>query len=290
MTTLFQSLGYNYDNSHGSITELSTETKKMLTEMPPLIEPWQAQDLANNSVNGYLQNPVSPVSLTIKNAAISIQNSCSTANGLQGSTGAITALFANIVTTNLSDTAQAFIDHTDRLSGIKTYDDYINDTTGITSTKPFYNTAINYGKSVMYIVNQTDGIVNNAPIMGSFTSLFVKPDLDSLYSLIQTYPTLIQNSITITTETGGTIEEPTTSEVATSSLTLSQVTAINNTITTTKNLMNTRKTHDENYYTNIKKLVTDYNNVRQFSNMGDTQTSLVNDFIGTDKIKSRINS
>ena len=40
---------------------------------------------------------------------------------------------------------------------------------------------------------------------------------------------------------------------------------------------------------NLKTLVTDYNTVRQFSQMGETQLDLVNNHIGTDKLLSRIN-
>ena len=62
-----------------------------------------------------------------------------------------------------------------------------------------------------------------------------------------------------------------------------------NELANTNTLMNTRRTHDETFYTNLKTLVTDYNTVRQFSQMGETQLDLVNNHIGTDKILSRIN-
>jgi hypothetical protein len=149
---------------------------------------------------------------------------------------------------------------------------------------------MNLAKSAMYIVNQTDGIEDNSPIMGSFTSLLVVPQITNLYNTLPGHATLLGNSITITVVTGGTSEEPTSSEVATSSLTLAQATSIKNNVNEIVTLLNTRRTHDENFFTNLKTFMADYNKVRQFSNMGDTQTSLVNNFIGTDKIKTRINS
>jgi hypothetical protein len=40
----------------------------------------------------------------------------------------------------------------------------------------------------------------------------------------------------------------------------------------------------------IQKFVDKYNTTKKFSNMGETETYLVNNFVGTDKIKERINS
>jgi hypothetical protein len=149
---------------------------------------------------------------------------------------------------------------------------------------------MNMGKSAMYIMNQTDGIEDNSPMMGSFTSLFVVPQIEALYAPLPGYVTLLGNSITLSTVEGGTPEEPTSSEVATSSLTSTQATAISNKITEIVTLLNTRRSHDETFYTNLKNFMADYNKTRQFSKMGDTQTSLVNNYIGTNKIKTRINS
>jgi hypothetical protein len=36
--------------------------------------------------------------------------------------------------------------------------------------------------------------------------------------------------------------------------------------------------------------VDEYNSVKKFTHMGETETYLVNNFVGTDKIKERINS
>ena len=290
MTTLFQKLQYNFDDPNKAIEKLPDETLSLMNQMPPMIEPWQTQDLADNNVGGYFQDPTSTVVANIKSSYIQLRNYCLTANGLLGTSGDITSTFASIAGAGLNTVCDTFSAHTGRISGVLDYEDYLEDTTGIISTKPFYETAMNMGKSAMYIMNQTDGIEDNSPMMGSFTSLFVVPQIEALYAPLPGYVTLLGNSITLSTVEGGTPEEPTSSEVATSSLTSTQATAISNKITEIVTLLNTRRSHDETFYTNLKNFMADYNKTRQFSKMGDTQTSLVNNYIGTNKIKTRINS
>ena len=55
-------------------------------------------------------------------------------------------------------------------------------------------------------------------------------------------------------------------------------------------LMETRKVHDENFYNNSRTLMDDFAKVRQFSSMGQSQTALIENYIGTDKLISRITS
>jgi hypothetical protein len=54
--------------------------------------------------------------------------------------------------------------------------------------------------------------------------------------------------------------------------------------------MDTRKLHDENFYTNSRTLMDDFAKVRQFSSMGQSQTALIENYIGTDKLITRITS
>ena len=119
------------------------------------------------------------------------------------------------------------------------------------------------GKSAIYITNQTDGITNTSPILGSFTSLFIGPQLSANANTISsdytTYQTGIQND----------------------TLTLAQYGIIENDLNTASILMTTRQSADVTFYTNLKNMVNNYNTVKQFSNMGETQTYLIQNFIGT---------
>jgi hypothetical protein len=58
----------------------------------------------------------------------------------------------------------------------------------------------------------------------------------------------------------------------------------------TAGFMNTRVSHDETVFTNTKTFVRELSTVRQFTSMGETETYLANNYIGTNKLLSRINS
>jgi hypothetical protein len=120
---------------------------------------------------------------------------------------------------------------------------------------------------------QTDEVSNSSTVLGSMTSILVKPQLDGYSNTISTYANTINSSIT----------------AGVSNMTLTAATEIYNNLANTNNLMNTRRTHDENFFTNLRTLIGNYNNTRQFSRMGETQLDLMNNHIGTDKLKERIN-
>jgi len=63
---------------------------------------------------------------------------------------------------------------------------------------PHYETATQTGKALISLIYQTDGISNNAPIMGNFTSLFVANDLIVIYNTMSTYANIVNNSVVIT--------------------------------------------------------------------------------------------
>jgi hypothetical protein len=304
MTELYQILQYNFDDPNGSVKDFSTDAIAHLDSIPSMIEDWQSQDIANNSVNGYLKNPVSNVTANISSSSNNIINVLDTGTSsnavgvfyvttdVLGTTPAISNVFQDIITvsgsliTQNSNANTSFKSHTDRVSGLTNYTDYLGDPA--TLLKPFYITAMGYGKVAVYILYQTDGISNSSVVLGSFTSLLIKPQLEASYNLITTYANTINSSITVTSSGTGLSNSPFTT-TRTSNLSLLVVTAMYNELANTNTLMDTRRTHDETYYTNLKTLVTDYNTVRQFSQMGETQLDLVNNHIGTDKLLSRIN-
>ena len=166
-TGVFATLGYNFDDPNDKITTLSTGALEHLNNMPTFITTWQAQDIKNNDVGGYHQNPVISEITDFKNITLTILSHSSNANGL-----------GSLVTTSryLANTANAFIDHTNRLSGITPFygEDQVN---------PYLDQAINYGKTALYITNQTDSIENTAPILGSFTSLMIGPQITAMQIL-----------------------------------------------------------------------------------------------------------
>jgi hypothetical protein len=278
MATLFQKLGYSYSDPHGDVTSLSTDTIEHLDSLPPIIEDWQSQDIADSNVGSYNQNPLGSISTSIATSANAILNVSST---IEICTNAgVSAVIANIANSanNLITTANNFKDHTDRVSGVTSYADYITEaTSSIASTKPFKDTIKGYSKLLMYVIYQTDGISNTSIMYGAQTSLFTGPEMNVYYTALSTYANIINSSISYTPN-------------VTSNLTSTQANTIYAMIANTASFIDTRRTHDETFFTNMKNMVSDYQKTRQFSNMGESETDLVNNYTGSSKILTRLNS
>lgn len=287
MAELFYKLGYNFDDPNGYVGDFSSNVISHLENVPSVIEDWQSQDIADDNVGGYLQNPVGTVTQNISSSAnniiFTLSPGANVANipnltvSISGTTPTINTVFQNIlnVASSLylqsSDATNGFKAHTDRVSGVTNFTDYLENTT--INEKPFYNTIMAYSKVGVYIMYQTDEVSNSSTVLGSMTSILIKPQLDGYSNTISTYANTINSSIT----------------AGVSNMTLTAATEIYNNLANTNNLMNTRRTHDENFFTNLRTLIGNYNNTRQFSRMGETQLDLMNSHIGTDKLKDRIN-
>lgn len=157
------------------------------------------------------------------------------------------------LTSCVTSTTQ-FIDHTNKMSGVTPLEQ-------ITDGSPHYNTAMAYSKMCINLVAQADGgntITNNQIMMGSFTSLIIENEANNFNK------TIISSNIYCPLN----------------------IATISNLI----NLYNTRKNHDVNYFNNMKSLMNDYNKVQMYSSYGETESNLLNNFIGTEKLLSRINA
>jgi hypothetical protein len=121
-------------------------------------------------------------------------------------------------------------------------------------------------------------------MLGSFTSILIANTINDYANIVVTYANTINSSITITTETVG--EDVITTKV--SNLSYAAV----NSIATVANTLNTlfleRRVHDESFYTKSNELVSEARSIRRYSNLGVSEDSLVQNFIGTDKLKSRL--
>lgn len=278
MATLFQKLGYSYSDPHGDVTSLSDDTIQHLEALPPIIEDWQTQDISDSNVGGYNQNPLGTISTSIATSANAILNVASTIEIFTNM--GVSNVMANIANSanNLITTANNFKDHTDRVSGVTSYADYITEAgSAIASTKPFKDTIKGYSKLLMYVIYQTDGISNTSIMYGAQTSLFTGPEMNVYYTALSTYANIINSSISYTPN-------------VTSNITSTQANTIFAMIASADSFINTRRTHDETFFTNMKTMVSDYQQTRQFSNMGESETDLVNNYTGSSKILTRINS
>jgi hypothetical protein len=260
---VFATLNYHFDDPNGAVQTFSANTQAHLNTMPAFIESWQAKDIANNDVGGYFQNPVNDYVNTIITYSTSIR---ANANAAIDANSVISGL-DNIVNVanSLATTANAFLAHTNRISGVTPY-------TGQDDTIPYYDTAMGLGKSAVYVMNQTDGIINSAPIMGSFTSILVGP---------QVYANA--NTITIDSTILATVIASNTSNAA-------AITQIQTDLTNINSHLSGRQNNDYTFYTNLKSFMDKYNQTKKFSNMGDTQSFLIENYIGSNKLLTRLNA
>ena len=286
-TGVYNTLGYNYSDPNGLVVDYSANTKAHMNTVPPVITTWQAQDIANGQVGGYLQNPVSGFVHNMSNSAnliISFSPIISSDSPTQTLLANITANahFLSLFDTTYSQNALTFLLHTDRLSGVRlpTDDAFVHiDGTNL----PYYKSAISTGKAVSYIVYQTDEVANTSVLLGSFTSLLSKQQIGDFSLKIANNANTIANSISVVIN----MDETTSYS---SNLTYNTVLQISQDFANVVSLMSERETADKQFYFNSSNLVNNYNTTKQFTNMGQSENFLVNNFIGTDKLKARVNS
>jgi len=266
MTTLFDRLQFNFDTTKfGTSLDLPEESLNTLESMATDIElsDWQLNDMANNDVisTNYYVNPVANVCNSI------------TANLSNLVASIYTISSPNSETTNLLNSAMnciiqldRFKSHTDNISGV-------SETTG-SQTIPSYLTAINTGQVLITLLNKTDGIANSLPAYGSLTSLFVADDLMSNNT------TIGANCQTFISSVSGN----------TTSLSTTTITNIKNRIEVFNTFVYGRWSHDWTFYENSVKLMDDYTKISNLSNIGSTQTYLLENYIGTEKIKTDLSN
>lgn len=289
MATIYDRLGFNGGDliTQAAVSPYSESANNRMNSMKtkPMIADWQAQDIANNSVGGYFVNPVATLGTQIYNTMLSINGlisgySLTSSNANVTIQATITNLL-NISTINAnlgSVYANTFLYVTNRQSNILE--------PGIDVDTIHYTQAMSTGKMLAYLTSQSGGIANNSTITGMFTSVTLADTLTPLVANLTFYSANLANSITIDTGGGGG-GLPLSN---TSNISLVYAQALSNTINTINYIVNKYPTQDQAFYVNAKQVVSDFNSVKQFSNLGGSENFLLNNYIGTPKLKSRINS
>ena len=235
--------------SANGIIEFSDKVINQLNSMPQLLPDWGYEDMRNNEVGGYFKNPVANVSQDIRDTCNTLvtllsANANTNTNAVVGTTSEISTLFTTINTTSANVggyNGGEFIAHTDRISGVTPLTASPSTTGRDTALLPHYDTAMSTGQLIMYLTYQSDGIQNNAPIIGNFTSLFTSSNLVSYYSTVSSYPQTVIHSI----NTG-------TSEC---NLTPTQISTISSSINAVASFMNTKITNDVTFYNNCQAVL-----------------------------------
>ena len=296
MATLFDRTGFNFTDTSGTIGVLPNTAIQQMNAAPALVSSqWMKDDLVDNNITGYYVNPVANSCNTIWLSANTLINTTSSVTG----SGNLTALWTTIntdfksiagysvttgdaenppiVTTQVPGQIVQFINHTNRISGVVP----ITANTDA-ADKPHLEQAMQIGRALTYVIYQVDGREDNAPMLGSFTSILVANTVSDYANVIVTYPNTVNNSISTT------IDPITFDSISTSNLTYNTVNSIAEFANTLYTLLHDRRVHDENFYTKSNQLVNEAKNIRRYENLGASEDNLVQNLIGSDKLKSRL--
>lgn len=259
----------------------SQEVQNKMNLMPKMMNEWQQNDVGNGNTGGYFKNPAAYGAQTVKNSACTFVSITSN-SFMGGNNSTITTIINNtkVVAANLaSNTAVNFLDHTNRLSNVSAQDERLQ--------LPHYETATGYGKMVSYMVNKTDGIQNNSVILGSFSSVLAANNINANANVFLQLTTQFQNSI-YSVETGD--PESGYSTVYYSNISQTTAQTIYDTYVAMNDEMSTRRQQDINFFTNLKTIQARYSEVSKFDGIGRSESDLIMNHIGTDKIKERLSS
>jgi hypothetical protein len=267
MGALYDSLNFP-SSMQGSVKEYDDKTKKHM-ESVKVTNKDEYDDVLNNEVDGYYVNPVGPECESIS----SIASACI----MPGTPSEIVSAANNLISASTSDPSNSFFRHTNRLSGLEPT---LSEETG---DKPTLELALNVGRTVSYYLYQTEGVSDNSITLGCFSSLYTKDDLTNYISTITGYPALISSSITFIPGGEG------SGDTYTSSLSGSQISQIVTAFNNIKAFMDGKRTDDEQYYLRLRGMLNKFKKSGALTSSGLAHKQLVNDVIGTDYAKERVN-
>jgi len=302
---VFSRLQYSFDTTKfGDTVNLNPKVLKFLEQAAMPVPEWQAKDLSNNVVvaSRYYKNPAANVINSLSGGAIDINAYTNNPNFFTYATVGAGLLYS--ASSGFIIELGHFKRHTDNMSGLGVI--------GTDSNIPSLDIATAVGNKVLEIVYKTDYAIpltpaatpgtifdpannvvvtvftantpkpNATSMLGSFTSLYVVPELLYYNSVISGYGNSILNSLTYISETES------TPGYYISNVSSIIVSSALDAITAANNLIATRRNHDWNFFKKSKKLVEDNNYLGRFNAMGNTQKTLVNTLIGTDLLKNSL--
>lgn len=277
MASVYGRLGFDSTNpvANSIVQPLAPDVLAQMKMIPPWMNAWQTKDVAEANTGGYFQNPVATTIINVNNVANTMMNMAN-GNPITGQTLTITKLLSNTknnaITIGYSNTqigisseCNNFTYITNRLSNV------VDMGSDVTTTH--YTIAVGYGKMMSYLTNQTDGVQNNSPSIGGFTSVYTGNTLNALVANTTPLLTILTNSLTGNN----------------SSISLSDAQNLDNNMYQMLTTMVRCRINDQNFYQNSGAVFNDYNHVSQFNGMGQSQTQLIQ-IIGSPKLLSRINA
>jgi hypothetical protein len=265
MSSIYNRLGYNFDTTKfGDDVNLIPSANNFLNNSSINLSQWQVDDIATSTATGYYQNPYSSVLSNITIVLNGMAANCNTSNiTFNAAPTQANTLYSSIV--NALTAVSDFTTHTNYISGIER--------SANTVLYPDLNTALSIGRQVLSLTNKADQTQNNVPVLGSFTSLYIRDDVDSRSNAIIIDSRTLGNSLYV--EDGNTY----------SNISVSSINTIITDVNSLQTLLATRRNGDINFYQNSLAIVRDYQTVLTFSSVGATQNSLLQ-IVGTTKLKT----
>jgi len=258
--SVYARLNYNFDSTlFNGADQLTTGVLNLLGNTSINLSTWQINDLSSATVGGYYQNPHNNNLGVIDAFVTGIAAYANTTN--YGYSDANTANLMALAASSAHTSLINFTNHTNNISGVTRSSNV--------AVYPDLSSALAIGRQMLNITNKTDGVQNNTPILGSFTSLYIGNTLSTFaVTLANDYITL-NNSFS--------------SGNANSNISSSTMNTIIYDIQSMQSVIDTRKNADISFYQNSYGILQEYNYILQFSNLGATQNSLIT-LIGTNKL------
>lgn len=264
MAGLFGNLGFNFDTAKfGDAQYLSIGAQRYLNAAPLAVSSWAKADLANNDVviTNYYKNPQVNVCAYLTANANAIYNFANTTTFLNVSSEPLVSAAANTILE-----VSKFKSHTDNVSGVILV-------TSNQDTIPSLDSATAVGNYLLRVLNTTDGLSNTTPMLGSLTSLFINTELAANSVMLYNELLTLQGSLDIN---------------GNSAISLTAYNKIVANVTSVTSYTNLRRSSDWSFFTNARTMVMNSINLNKFDNLGNTQTYLINNLIGTDRLKQNI--
>jgi hypothetical protein len=276
---VFNRLSFSFDTSKfGDSFYLSANTKEFLDTQPVSLETWQKNDLANGTIirTDYYKNPVLNVCNQLESVTQNLYNTLLTISTYDFADGNLLVSSANTLLLEID----LFKQHTSNVSGVTVAEATVPEDGSPVIEYPDYDTSIQLGQELLMLLNNTDGIQDSSPVLGNMTSLFMREEIEANTILITTDNTVLSSSI----RTELVIEDTLTI----SNISASAANSIVTHLQTTSGMLSTRRLHDWNFFRQGLILLEDYNKIDRLENVGNTQSYLINNLIGTDAYKQKI--
>jgi hypothetical protein len=275
---VFNRLSFSFDTSKfGDAIYLSQDTKNFLNTQPISLETWQKNDLANGTIiaTNYYKNPLLNVCNELQSSTQNLYNLMLTIVSYDTANGAGLQSSANTLLSEIP----LFNQHTSNIAGVTKAEATVPENGSPVVEYPDYDTAVQVGQNLLMLLNNTDGIQDSTPLLGSMTSLFMESDITANTVIITGDYTTLNSSIYLDG----------TGNLA-SNISTTQANSIILHLQTASGMLSTRRLHDWNFYQQGLILLEDSNKIDNLENVGNTQLYLINNLIGTDSYKQKLSS